>query len=358
MRGDIGHVQRRKARNRRRAVVVGRPAHQAEPGQGHQRIHLALHVGVNRRATIKAPGKGRQDGDPLRLEGADDGVIMRGVRRQDIGPQHQKAHRRRSPLRARQIARIGRHPGLEAWVIKPDLGVIHRSGSLYSLPGRVGRIAADQKADHRLQIVVRPAQPVLHRQEPGPHVLRLAGNPAQDLRQPAQQGHLLLPGRGRRRRPAAQLLQKGHRARRGLRHVQIAHPGQLDDLRVGDHAHHRVQLRAHLGQGRHDRRQMFLDEQQVRDDDIRLGHSSAGAGERRWVLGPFGSSVDRNLDARKDLRQPWRDAGGRASGMGIQRQDHEAIARLAPLRGQRRLFGLHMAVIAHNGPLPRKASRC
>ena len=74
---------------------------------------------------------------------------------------------------------------------------------------------------------------------------------------------------------------------------------------------------------------MFFDEQQVRHDDVGLGHRSLGAGKRGGVFGPFGGGVDRNLDPGKILGQTRRDAGGGAGGMGIQRQDHEAVVTLA-----------------------------
>ena len=51
-------------------------------------------------------------------------------------------------------------------------------------------IAIDQRPDHRDDILFRSCQPVLQREEIGAHILRGAGDEAQDLGQAAQHLHL------------------------------------------------------------------------------------------------------------------------------------------------------------------------
>ena len=193
MRGDVGHVQDGQGRNSCRAVVVGGATDQAEAGQRHHRIDATLEVGLHRGAAIKAPGEGGDAGDALGLEGADDGIIMRGIGGKDVGPQHQQTDRRGCPLRTRQVRGVGRDSALQRRMVQPHIRVIDRGRSNRTLPAMLGRITTDKEPDHRLKIVIRRAKPVLHRQEPGAHVLRLSRDPAQNLRQPPQHSHLLLP---------------------------------------------------------------------------------------------------------------------------------------------------------------------
>lgn len=70
MGGDIGQIQIRQNPHRGRAVVIGRPADQAEPGQRYQRIDPAPVIGGNGGPSIQPARKGRHHGQALRLKGA------------------------------------------------------------------------------------------------------------------------------------------------------------------------------------------------------------------------------------------------------------------------------------------------
>ena len=161
---------------------------------------------------------------------------MRGISGKDIRPQHQHANSGFNLCRARQIGQIGCDARGKIGVVKAAIGVINRGFRKSAAPVFAVGIAAQKEADHLFDVVVRPAQPILHRQEPGAQVLRLAGDEPQNLWQAAQHRHLLFAGictcLGRR----FQLFQQRHRPRSGLGHIQIAHFRQLDDLAVGNHA--------------------------------------------------------------------------------------------------------------------------
>jgi hypothetical protein len=117
---------------------------------------------------------------------------MRAIGGQHVRAHHQDANRGDRFLRPWQVLDLGDDlVARQIGVIKRHIGIDDRRRRLGLAPFRIGGIAADQKADHRRHIVVRAAQPVLHRQEPGAQVLRLARHEAQDLRQPAQDLHLL-----------------------------------------------------------------------------------------------------------------------------------------------------------------------
>ena len=121
MRRDIGQVQRCQRLDRCGAVIVGRTTNKAEPGQGHHRINARAGGGleeiVDRRPPIQTASKGGDTGDALRLEPANDRVIMRGVACKDVRAQQEQADGRLCARRARQIGQIGRHPRREVRVI-------------------------------------------------------------------------------------------------------------------------------------------------------------------------------------------------------------------------------------------------
>ena len=217
---DIGHVQRRQSGHRRRAVVIGRSADQAESGQRNQRVDRrplrTLKESLDGRTSVQPAGKGGHHGQPLRLEGGDHGIVMGAVIRQNIGPQHQQPHGGAGARRARQVGQPRGDPSGQPRMIQAHIRVIDGCLGRGLGPAAARGIARHQKAQHLFDIVVRPAQPVLHRQKPGPQVLRLAGQEAQDLRQAAQHFHLLF-ARGRRwpLRPA-QAFEQLHRRRGGL----------------------------------------------------------------------------------------------------------------------------------------------
>ena len=90
---------------------------------------------------------------------------------------------------------------------------------------------------------------------------------------------------------------------------------------------------------------MFLKEQEVRNDDVRLAQRRFAFGEGGRVVAPFGGGKDIDGDAGEIGLQARRHPCGRACGVPVQRHDDDAI-------------GVHVPVIAHNGPLPRTACRC
>ena len=96
-------------------------------------------------------------------------------------------------------------------------------------------------------------------------------------------------------------------------------------------------------------------EDQVGDDDVGLRHVGPGSGEGGGVFGPFGGGVDRDGDAGEVLRQTARYALGGACGMGVEGDDDKVVEAVCDGDFQLRRC---VAVIAHNGPLPRRGSRC
>ena len=88
---------------------------------------------------------------------------------------------------------------------------------------------------------------------------------------------------------------------------------------------------------------MFLNEQKIGDNDIAMAHSQTRLFQGGGVFGPFGTGMDGDRQPWKLARQPFADAGGRACGVAIQRDDDHAIA------------GDMITITAHNGPSPHKA---
>ena len=352
--GDIGHIERLQRLDRGITVVIGRAADQREARERQQRVDLALQEFINRRATIQTTGESGQNGHALRLQRADHRIVMRGVLGQNVAAQHQDADGCDRIGGLRQLGGIGGDPARHVGVVKTDLGVVDRRRRLDAAPVAVVGIAAHQIADHGFDVVFGPAQPILHAQEPGPQILRLARDEFQHLRDRAQHRHLLFGRSGAGFVLAAQLFQKRHRPRSGLGHVQIAHLRQTDHLRIGDHADkgiQRVAHRLHLG---HDHLQMFVDEQKVRDNDIGVQHRRFRSGELGGVFRPFGSGVNGNMDVGEVVLQPRQGAGSRTGGMLVQRDDHDVIAART-VRRQR--HGSAHRLIVHNGPWPHRGFR-
>ena len=104
-------------------------------------------------------------------------------------------------------------------------------------PARPVGVAVDQHADHVGDVVVRAGQPVLQRQEVGAHVLRGAGDEAQDLAAAGAASSSAARRRARRRAScaAAQPLQQRQRAAAAAVHAEPAHAGQPHHL-AGRHA--------------------------------------------------------------------------------------------------------------------------
>ena len=273
---------------------------------------------------------------------------MRGVGSQNVRAQQKQANGCLRLGQARQVRFAFGDPLGESRVVEPHIRVIDWRLGGRTAPCFLSAVARDQKPDHLFDIVVRPAQPILHGQKPGAQILRLAGNILQDLWQTAQHLHLLLPRGARRRLAAAQLLQKRHRPRSGLCHIEIAHLGQADDLTIRDDPDESIDPRPRCGKFRQDGGDMLFDEQKVGDKDIRAGNGSLRTGQRHRVFGPFRRRMNRDVQPRKILEKARQNPCGGACGMLIQRHEDDVIAD-----GGSRYAGFNV----HNGPLPRKASR-
>ena len=331
MRRDIGHVEPFQHFDRRVAVIIGWPADKAEPGQRQQRVDLCTmgvaEEGLDGGTPVQPRRKAGENPQPARLERPDHGVVMCGVARQHIAAHQEHADRAVRPIRSGQIGGIFGDPALQIGVIKPGLGIFLRRGHMPAAPFLDMAVARDQKADHRLDIVVRAAQPVLHHQEPRPQILRLARDQLEHARHPLEHAHLaravLRRGLGR----APQLLQQLAGGRGGCAHVERAHPCQLHDLRIRDHADHRVAIVApclHVG---HDRIQVLFEKQQRRDDDVGAGDGGARGLQRIGAFAPFGSGVHGHLEAGEFLGHAGGRLGAGACGMRVERDDGDAVAR-------------------------------
>ena len=229
-------------------------------------------------------------------------------------------------------------------MVKPLVRIGDRGVDPDGLPVLATGIARDQQPDHLFDILIRPAQPVLHRQKPVAQVLAFARDQTQDLGQAAERLHLTFAGLAFLGTAGAQLFQQSHRAAGRFGHVQLAHLGQFDDVAVGNDVDHRIAGIAARDQVRHDRGGMFLQKQQVRDDDIRRGDGLLGIGEGCGVLAPFGRGVDRDFQPRKIGDQPVADTDGRACGVTVKGDNHEAES-------------IYVGVIAHNVLSPHKGCR-
>ncbi len=183
--------------------------------------------------------------------------------------------------RCGQVGDVGRDAGGEVRVVEADLGVLDGCGDGGAAPVAAAGVARDEEADHRLDVVVRAAQPVLHGQEPGAQVLRLAGEEAQDARQAAQHRHLRLAAGCRRGACAAQALHEGHRASRGPGHVEGAEASERHHLARGHAADDGVAGVAAGLQVGEDGADVLLEEEQVGDDEVAVPPPRRGS-PRGW----------------------------------------------------------------------------
>ena len=115
---------------------------------------------------------------------------MCGIGRQHIRAQHQKANGCGCTCRTGKICQIGGDAALERGVVQTDVRIINRGLGHGAAPILADAIATDQEPDHLFDIVIRPAQPILHGQEPSAQILGLSGDEAQDFWQAAQHLHL------------------------------------------------------------------------------------------------------------------------------------------------------------------------
>ena len=169
-------------------------------------------------------------------------------------------------------------------------------------PARAVGVAVDQHPDHVGDIVRRTGQPVLQRQEVGPHVLGGAGDEAQDLGQPAQHLHLL--GAGTRvlplRLPFSRL---SRRARRPRRPCRTGRYGSASRPRRPTGTHHGVAIFAPRLEGRQHRRKCSS-RNSIVATTMSPRAMSARTVERGGVAAPFGGRVHRTTGPAS-ARQAW-----------------------------------------------------
>ena len=186
--------------------------------------------------------------------------------------------------------------------------------------------AAVDHMPHEIEhVLVGTTQPVLQRDEVGPHVLRSAGDEAQHLRQAAQHLHLRGTAGGwlvlALLAPTAKLLEQRHRAAGRLAHVEVAQPGEAGDLGRRGHADHRVAMVAACLQRGQDRQEMVLQEQHAGDHDVGrldVGDAARGGGV---VPGIFGRRMQREVQAGKLAAQAGPGPLDRAGKVGVHRHD-------------------------------------
>ena len=343
--GDVGNVELRQHRFSGAGVVIGRAADQGEPGEGHHRIDRrapVLHeVALHGRTPVQSAGEGRDDPQALPLQRGDHAVIVTRVIGQNVGAQHQHAHRSdRLGSQRRQACDLLHNRGRRARVVEADLRIILRrrrvDPAAQAAPRTVG-IAPDQEPHHSGQVLLRARQPILHRQEVGPQILRGAGDEFQDLRQSAQHGHLPRAGAARPARRLAlgpaQALQKPHHAGVGAVHLQAAQLGQADDLPRRDQAQHRVAGVAAGEQRGQNGADLVVDEQHGDDDDVAPPNVVDAVGQGVRVISPVGRGVHAELQPRQILDKIRRHPVEQAGQVPVQGDEHHPHRRSARVSG-------------------------
>ncbi len=351
--GEVGHVQPRQDVLGGARVVVGRPADEREAGQRHQRVDRRPGVveeeGFDRRAGVEPGREGRQHAQAACLQRGDHAVVVLGVAGQQVGAQQQHADGapRAAGRDARQRGRRFGEAGARAVgaarqprVVDAELGVLDRRVRLRQAAQRAARavgIAVDEEMHQVGDVLLGAGQPVLQREEVGPHVLRGAGDEAQDLRQPAQHLHLLRAGAGldrllaalgaRLAGVAAQPLQQRHRAAGRRVHAEAAEPRQLRHLGGGHRADHRVAMLAPRAQRGQHRQEVLFHEQHRDDHDVGAADVGDAARERGGVVAPFGGGVHVEAQAGQGARQRAAGALGGARDMRVHRHQHDACGR-------------------------------
>ncbi len=331
MRGDIRHIEPRQDLLGRLGVVVGGAAHEAEAHQRRHRVDGGPPVleeeSFDRGPRVETGGEHREHPQSARFERRDHPVVMAGVARQNIGAHHQQAHGRldRPIMRRQLVQRLGDAAG-HAGVIDADFGVFGRRQSLHRAaqpPSRPVRVAIDQRAHEVGHVLFGAGQPILQRQEIGAHVLRGAGNEAQQLGDAAQHRHLVGAGRRGFFLRAAQLLEQSHRAARRRAHVELAHAGELCHLAGRHRANHGVAVVAPRLQSFEQRLKMLLQEQHHVDDDVGVGDIGQAALQSGGIGGKFGGRVNVQPQTADLFGQRQAGAIRRARDMRVHRDDHD-----------------------------------
>ena len=99
---------------------------------------------------------------------------------------------------------------------------------------------------------------------------------------------------------------------------------------------------------------MLFQEQKVRHHHVGSGHGGAGASQGGGVFRPFGGGMDADFKSGEVAGKAWGDAGGGTGGMGVEREDDEAVGSGPRLCLDRP----DQPVIAHNGPSPHTKCLC
>ena len=331
VRGEVGHVEIRQHFFGGARVVVGRTADEREARQRHDGIDdrpPVLHEELfDRRARIESGREGGYDAQPPGLEGRDHAVVVLRIAGQQVRAQHQQAHRApgvgigddQRQFR-NGIRNASRHP----WVIDAGFRVVHgrlRFDGAAQHVAWTGGIAVHEEADHVLDVLVGPGEPVLQRHEVRAHVLGRARDEAQQLRDPAQHLHLLCAaGRGIAL-AAAQALQQRDRPIGGLVHVEAADTREFHDFSGRHGADDRIALRAARLQGVEHGQEVFFHEQHRRDHDVAASDVGPTALERTRVRRPFRSGVQAEREAGQVTDQRCARAVHRRCQVGVHRYD-------------------------------------
>ena len=329
MRGHVGHVQLGQQVLGGAAVVIRRPTHQREPGQRHHGVHarhaVAHEIRLDRRPRVQAAGERRHDPQALRLECGDHAVIMLGIAADRVGAQQDHAHRALRAARGQVLQPLRKLTG-DARVIQPQLRILDRCCNLQRRTrlALARGIPIDQHAHQVRQVLLGPGQPILQRQEVGPHVLSGARNEPHQLRQPPQHLHLRLAGgRARLALAAAEPLEQRHHAGRFHRHVEAADPRHAGDLAGGHAAQHRVACITPRGERGLHGADMVLEEQHRGDHDVPLRDVRVALGQPLRVGRPLVGAVHCKGQARHLAPQLGLGPGCGAGQMAVHRhQDH------------------------------------
>ena len=285
-------------------VVVGRPADEREAGQGHHGIDGDRAVLdeelVDRRPGIQSGGEGRNDPQTPCLQGRDHAVVVPGVVGQQIRAQHQHPDRSRGAWAGWgwQLGNLFGQAPRHARVVHADLRVIDRGGDLHQAAQGTARTigpAVDDMPQQVEHVLVGSAQPVLKRHEISAHVLSGARNESQHLRNAPQHLHLRRTARSGLLLVSAQLLEQRHRPAGGLGHVEVAEPGELDDLTGRRHADHGVAVLPPRAQVVEDRQEVVFEEEHAGHDDVGFGDVRLAALDGGGVARVLGRGMQRQL---------------------------------------------------------------
>ena len=347
---QIGHIEPGEDFLGRLAVIIGRAANQAETGErddGIHRRHAILHeVFFDGRATVEPGHEGRHDIHAARLHGGDCTIIMASIARQHIAAQKQHAHPT-TGLEGRQVRQRLGHPPWHVRVIEAHLGIFDRRRHLdlaRQLSAAARGIPVHQHADHIGDIVRTAGEPVLHAQEIRPHILRGAGDEAQQLGQFAQHTHLARTGGSS---PlaliAAQLLQQRHRALRFLTHIELADAGELHHLGAAHQVEHGVTMRTAGSELRQNQLRVVFQEQHGGDHDIGAGNGGVAMRQFPLTACPFISGMNGEFQAGNVPAQHLRGLTCSRTQVAVHRDKHD-------FHGRR-------FISVHNGPSHRRGFR-